>query len=88
MSNLNEFASKSFREIAEIVVSNPRDKVWTDGQINALVKAHERLVNAARVDELRDMQEYYVADYIDTTAGKNINNYIESRITELEGTKK
>jgi Spy/CpxP family protein refolding chaperone len=42
----------------------------------------------ARIDELRDVQEYYVADYIDTTAGKNIDNYIESRLTELKGSKK
>lgn len=38
----------------------------------------------ARIDELREVQEYYVADYVDTTAGKNIDNYIESRLTELQ----
>lgn len=40
-TSLDEFEGKTFRECAEIIVGNPKDKDWSDMQINALCRQHQ-----------------------------------------------
>lgn len=54
----DEFEGRTFRECAEIIVGNPKDKEWTDKQIEALVEQHTRKLNEARIDEIRRTRPY------------------------------
>ncbi len=55
---VDEFKDKTFRECAEIIVGNPKDKDWTDMQINQLVKLHEQAIQQL-------LDEAYKKGYID-----------------------